>query len=120
MDNGTRTVLIVDDDPQILRLLETILKQRRVHVLVTRRVAEALEICERETVHLLISDVKMPEMDGAKLAERVIELHPHASVLLISGYSKEAPPVSKAGHVRFLDKPFFPSQLMAQLRELLP
>ena len=120
MDNGTRTVLIVDDDPQILRLLETMLKPRRVNVLVTPRVAKALEICERETIHLLISDVKMPEMDGNNLAERVLKLHPQASVLMISGYSKEAPALGKAGQVRFLRKPFFPSELMGQLRELLP
>jgi DNA-binding NtrC family response regulator len=120
MDNGTRTVLVVDDDPQILRLLETMLKPRHVRVLVTPQPAEALRICESETVHLLISDVRMPEMDGRKLAERVLKLHPSASVLLISGSLTEAPAVGKASQVHFLRKPFFPSELMAELRELLP
>ena len=120
MDNGTRTVLVVDDDPQILRLLETMLKPRHVRVLVTPQPAEALRICESETVHLLISDVRMPEMDGRKLAERVLKLHPQASVLLISGSPPEAPAGSEAARVHFLRKPFFPSQLLEQLRELLP
>jgi CheY-like chemotaxis protein len=84
-------VLVVDDDPQILRLLETMLKPRRVKVFVTPRATEALQISEREAVHLLISDVGMPEMDGRKLAERVLKLHPQASVLLISGSPPEAP-----------------------------
>ena len=119
MDNGTRTVLIVDDDPQILRLLETMLKPRRVNVLVTPRVAKALEICERETIHLLISDVKMPEMDGNKLAERVLKLQPEAQVLLISGYEK-GPHTPKSPRVRFLRKPFFPSVLIQMLKQLLP
>ncbi len=113
-------MLVVDDDPQILRLLETMLKPRRVKVFVTPRATEALQISEREAVHLLISDVGMPEMDGRKLAERVLKLHPQASVLLISGSPPEAPAGSEAARVHFLRKPFFPSQLLEQLRELLP
>jgi CheY-like chemotaxis protein len=61
----------------------------------------------------------MPEMDGHKLAERVLKLYPEASVLLISGHQKE-PPAAKSAQVRFLQKPFFPSELLANLRELLP
>jgi CheY-like chemotaxis protein len=71
-------------------------------------------------VHVLISDVHMPEMDGDKLAERVLKLHPEASVLLISGYAREAPKLGKAGQVRFLRKPFFPSDLIERLMEMLP
>jgi two-component SAPR family response regulator len=53
-----------------------------------------------------------------KLAERVLKLHPEASVLLISGYFKEAPAAAKK--IRFLPKPFFPSELLRHLHELLP
>ena len=119
MHNGKRTVLVVDDDPQILRLLESMLKPRRVKVLVTARPAEALEICKREPVHPLISDVKMPEMDGRRLAERVLAVQPEASILLISGRTTD-PVVNNAPQVHFLRKPFFPSQLMEHLRKLLP
>jgi CheY-like chemotaxis protein len=114
--SAERTVLLVDDDPQILRLLESMLKPRRVRVLAAPRPSEALRIAEAEPVHLLITDIQMPEMDGHKLAERFLKLHPQASVLLISGLSIEPAPAQ----VHFLHKPFFPSQLMAQLRELLP
>ena len=113
-----RTVLVVDDDPQILRLLETMLKPRHVNVLSTPRPAEALEICAREPVHLLISDVKMPGMDGRKLAERVLELRPETSILLISGTTDDPGAISPRVH--FLRKPFFPSELLAQVRLLLP
>jgi len=119
MNNGKRTVLVVDDDPQILRLVEAMLKPRRVNVLSTALPGEALEICAREPVDLLISDVRMPEMDGRKLAERVLALRPEASVLLISGHAQESS-VSKTARVRFLRKPFFPSELTEQLRKLLP
>ena len=94
------------------------LRPRRAKILVAPKPSEAISICEREPVHLLISDLSMPEMNGRKLAERVLELQPEAHVLLISGVFKD--PTSEAGHIRFLKKPFFPSQLLAQLKELLP
>ena len=119
MPPESRTVLIVDDDPQILRLVEKMLRHRRVNVLMAPRPSEALAICKEQPVHLLISDVVMPEMDGNKLALRVLELHPTASVLLISGRYDEAME-SAPPSVRFLRKPFFPSQLIEYLRELLP
>jgi CheY-like chemotaxis protein len=120
MGDALRTVLIVDDEPQVLRLVEHMLRSRRIHLLFAPHAAGALEICKREPVHVLISDVNMPGMDGATLAERVLALHPEASVLMISGYAKEAPPLGKASQVRFLRKPFFPSELIERLMEMLP
>jgi two-component system, cell cycle sensor histidine kinase and response regulator CckA len=120
MRSEPQTVLIVDDDPQVLRLLEKMLRPRsNVKVLLSPRPADAIQICEREPVHLLISDVSMPEMDGDKLAERVVKLQPQIRVLLISGLPRDPPPAARNGRVRFLKKPFFPSQLLAQLAELL-
>jgi two-component system cell cycle sensor histidine kinase/response regulator CckA len=115
-----KTVLIVDDDPQILRLVEKMLGARRVNVLMAPRPSAALRICEQQPLDLLIADVALPEMDGDKLAERVLKLQPGAAVLLISGYYKDLPSSARLPQVRFLKKPFFPSQLIAQLRELLP
>lgn len=118
MNAAQRTVLIVDDDRQILRLVEKMLRPQGVTVLLASRPSEALRICEEQTVHVLISDVMMPEMDGGKLAERVLKMQPDARVLLISGQAK-VPPVAKLPNVRFLRKPFFPSVLLRELRELL-
>ena len=72
MKDAPRTVLIVDDDPQVLRLVEKMLKSRPVKILLAPRPSEALAICESQQVDLLISDVAMPEMDGNKLADRVL------------------------------------------------
>jgi DNA-binding NtrC family response regulator len=80
--------------------------------------SDALRICGEETVDVLISDISMPEMDGNKLAERVLKLNPRVRVLLISGAVDEAPKV-KGGQVRFLKKPFFPAELVRLLREML-
>jgi two-component system response regulator GlrR len=120
MDELVRNVLIVDDDPQILRLVERMLKARKVKIMVAPRPSEALQICEAQTVHLLITDLAMPEMDGAALAERFLKQQPAGGVLLISGRFKEAPATSHAGRMRYLKKPFFPSQLIQHLHELLP
>jgi CheY-like chemotaxis protein len=116
-----QTVLIVDDDPQILHLVEKMLGARpvKVNVLVAPRPSKALQICEAHPVHVLITDMAMPEMDGTKLAERVLKLQPNVKILLISGHYKDPPPCAGTGRVRFLKKPFFPSQLLEHLRELL-
>jgi len=120
MSERSRTVLIVDDDPQILRLVEKMLRPRKVKVLVAPRPTEALSICQSQTVHLLISDVVMPEMDGRKLAESVLKLQPEASILLISGHYREPPASAGVRQIAFLQKPFFPSELLRHLTELLP
>jgi DNA-binding NtrC family response regulator len=114
-----RTVLVVDDEPQILRLIEKMLGSSGVKVLQTPRPSEALKICEFTPIDVLISDVSMPEMDGIRLAEKVLKDHPAVSVLLISGQYKDTPPSARSARIRFLKKPFFPSQLVALLREML-
>ncbi len=115
-----RTVLIVDDDPQILRLVEKMLRARPFKIRMAPRPREALEICEREPIHLLISDIAMPEMDGDKLAEKILRLQPETRVLLISGHFKDDPASADSARVKFLKKPFFPSDLLSSMRELLP
>ena len=60
----------------------------------------------------------MPEMDGNKLVDRVLKRHPAASALVISGHYGEIP--RNSARIRYLKKPFFPSDLIGHLRELLP
>ena len=118
MSEPTRTVLMVDDDPQMLRLMRAMLGPQDVNILAAPRPSDALRICGEERVDVLISDVSMPEMDGNKLAERVWRLRPDVRVLLISGEVNQAPAV-RGGRVRFLKKPFFPAELIKLLREML-
>src|ERR1035437_5490022 len=118
MFEATQTVLIVDDDPQIPRLVRAMLGPHNVNVLAAPLPSDALRMCGEETVDVLISDVSMPGLGGNKLRERVLKPHPGVSVLLISGEVNEAPAV-KGRRVRFLKKPFFPAQLVKVLREML-
>jgi len=118
MSPGPQTVLIVDDDPQIVRLVRAMLAPQNVRVLGTQLPAEALRLCEEETIDVLISDVAMPGMSGHKLAERVARLNPRVAILLISGAVDHAPAV-RGAHVLFLKKPFFPADLVHLLRQML-
>jgi CheY-like chemotaxis protein len=102
----------------MLRLVEKMLRPRKVIVLSAPRPSQALEISETQPVDLLISDVAMPEMDGHRLAKNFLKIHPSAAVLLISGHFKNPP--EDTDRMKFLSKPFFPGQLVQYLRELLP
>lgn len=119
MSDAVPTVLIVDDEPQILRLVQTMIGPRRANVLAAPRPSEALRICATTPVDVLISDMSMPEMNGLKLAERVLSLHPEAAIILISGQLNQPPLAARNGRVKFLKKPFFPSDLIAMLEEVL-
>jgi DNA-binding NtrC family response regulator len=103
--------MIVDDDPQILRLLRAMLGPQNVNVLSAPRPSDALaDLWGADRGRVDFRRIHA-EMDGNKLAERVLKLHPRASILLISGEVNKAPAV-KAGQVRFLKKPFFPAELI--------
>ena len=120
MADGTRTVLIVDDDAQILKLVEKMLRPRNFRIEVAPKPSDALRIAESQPIHLVISDIALPEMDGKRLTERVLKLHPEAAVLLISGQYREGSRLVKSARVKFLGKPFFPSDLLRALDELFP
>ncbi len=120
MSVAPRTVVLVDDDPNILRLVEKMLKPRPIELLSVPRPAEVLRICETRTVDVLISDIAMPEMDGIQLAMRVLDLQPETKILLISGHWNGDEPPIDSPRVTFLPKPFFPSDLVARIKELLP
>lgn len=119
MSDSRRTILIVDDEPEILRLVEKMIGPHRANVMLAPLPSEALRICETHAVDVLISDIQMPEMDGIKLAERVLKIRPETSVLLISGHLKDPPATARSGRVKYLGKPFFPSDLIRVLEGML-
>ena len=115
-----RTALIVDDDAQVLKLVEKMLRPRNFRIQVAPKPSDALRIAAAEPVHLLISDIGLPEMDGKRLTEKILKLYPDAAVLLISGRYRENSQVVKSARVKFLSKPFFPSDLVRVIGELFP
>ena len=85
---------------------------------------DAVDICEGfppGAIELLLTDVVMPEMNGAEVAQRVSEMHPGVAVLYMSGYTADA--ILRDGVVHaasdLLQKPFTPDALAAKVREVL-
>ncbi|GMU58874.1 MAG: hypothetical protein AMXMBFR34_06370 [Myxococcaceae bacterium] len=120
---GSESILVVEDEPRLRRLVARVLKDFGYSVTDAGSAEEALALGEElhARLALLLTDVRMPGMDGHTLARKLRERHPALKVLLMSGY---APDESVAhdvtsGAVPFLSKPFTPDGLARRVRELL-
>jgi two-component system cell cycle sensor histidine kinase/response regulator CckA len=118
---GIETVLLVEDNQPLRELIQVILKGAGYTVLVASHGGEALEVSkhQRGPIHLLISDLVMPEVGGRELATRLWETRPDLRVLFMSGYlgddvMKHAPHGPGIG---FIGKPFMPEDFIRKVRE---
>jgi CheY-like chemotaxis protein len=123
MPHGSETILVVEDDAEVRAFTRHVLQTCGYTVLEAAHGGEAIPLAEEHQgpVHLLVSDVVMPEMGGRRLAERILALKPGIKVLYVSGYTPDA--VVRHGVVEseaaFLQKPFTPSVLARKVREVL-
>jgi CheY-like chemotaxis protein len=120
---GSETVLVVEDDPAVRLLARVALQRSGYHVLDAGNPQEAVRIAGDYTlpIHLLLSDVIMPESEGAPLVERLRSARPDLRLLYMSGYTDDAilhHGVLEEG-IPFLQKPFTPQGLTQKVRELL-
>jgi len=114
------TVLCVDDEPNILSALKRSLRPEGVRVLTAVGGSEALETLERESVDLLISDMRMPGMDGAQLLEQVSQRWPGSIRILLTGHADMGATVAaiNRGRIfRYLNKPWDDTELRATVRQ---
>jgi signal transduction histidine kinase/CheY-like chemotaxis protein len=117
------TILLVEDAQRVRAVVREILEMSGYVVLEARHGAEALEISNRHagTIHLLVTDVVMPQMSGRELAQRLATLRPELKVLYMSGYTDDA--IVRHGvlasGIAFLSKPFTPDALALKVREVL-
>ncbi|HJR75684.1 MAG TPA: PAS domain S-box protein [Nitrospiraceae bacterium] len=120
---GRETVLLVEDEPGVRRLVNETLRLHGYTVLEARHGIEALLTGAKHMgpIHLLLTDVVMPQMSGPEVAEKLLEVRPEIKVLYMSGYP-DHPVFSKGGvdtERCFLQKPFTPSALAQKVREVL-
>jgi nitrogen-specific signal transduction histidine kinase/ActR/RegA family two-component response regulator len=118
---GNETVLLVEDEEAVRRIMSTVLKRQGYTVLEASTPLVALELFERhaEQIALLLTDVVMPVMGGPALAQRLVAIRPALRVLFVSGYTGSVPPQIQSPNVGFLTKPFQTGVLAARVREML-
>ncbi|NQT20332.1 MAG: PAS domain S-box protein [Planctomycetes bacterium] len=120
---GGETILVVEDEEPVRRFLVRALGRSGYDVLDAAGPTEALMIEQnhKERIHLLISDVIMPEMNGPQLAEKLRATRPELPVLYVSGYTRDAIPDAGIAQteVELLTKPFTPDQLNHRVRQAL-
>ncbi len=120
---GHETVLLVEDESAILTLGKRILGRLGYRVLAASTPVEAIHLAEQYAgeIHLLITDVVMPEMNGRELAKRLLSLYPGMKRLFMSGYTADV--IAHQGvldeGVNFLQKPFSHHTLSEKVREIL-
>jgi CheY-like chemotaxis protein len=119
---GDETVLLVEDEESIRRVVCESLRKNGYTVLEAENGPQAIAICEgHRRIDLLITDVIMPGMNGSELVQHVRSLRPDLPVLFMSGYTDRALVHQRLrdADAAFLQKPFTPSLLAAKVRELL-
>jgi two-component system, cell cycle sensor histidine kinase and response regulator CckA len=117
------TILLVEDESAILKMTRSMLEQQGYTVLAASTPGEAMRLAREHAgeIHMLMTDVVMPEMNGRELANNVISLYPHLKRLFMSGYTADV--IAHHGvlepGVYFLQKPFSMKELTAKVREVL-
>jgi PAS domain S-box-containing protein len=120
---GTESVLLVEDEPEVRRLVEKLLRLKGYRVLSAASPADAIAISRRHeaSIDLLLTDVIMPGMNGRELSRVLAPTRPSMRVLYMSGYTDVG--VSQQGILArgtaFLSKPFTPEALARKVREVL-
>jgi len=120
---GNETILLVDDDDLVRKLMHLAFVERGYTVLDAISAPEALKFCERhkDTIHLMLVDALLPRMNGAEIAKRAKSLRPKLKVLFISGCTGAAvvrDEILENGQA-FLEKPFAPDSLLRKARAVL-
>ncbi len=116
------TVLLVDDEPSILSALRRLLRPTGYQVLTANSGAEGLALLEAQHVTLVISDMRMPVMDGAQFLEQVRQRWPDTMRLLLTGYadiSSTVDAINRGEIYRYIAKPWDDNELLMAIRHAL-
>ena len=123
ISRGSETILLVEDEPMLLNMTRMMLELAGYHVLSASLPADAFRLADQYAgeIHLLITDVVMPGMNGRELAQKLMARQPNLRRLFMSGYTADV--IAHHGildpSVHFIQKPFSTSALAAKIREAL-
>ena len=116
-------VLVVDDDPAVLRMASKVLRRGGYEVLEAGGGREALQIADEHgsRIQMLLTDVVMPEMGGREVSEALRARYPHIQVLFMSAYTEDEVILRgvRVAEVNFVSKPFTVDGLRHKVREVL-
>ena len=115
-------VLLVDDEESILNSLRRLLRGQPYDVLLATSGAQALEIMAQQPIDLVMSDARMPNMDGATLLAQVYQLYPQTTRIMLTGYADPAAIIKaiNEGQIhRYISKPWHDEELLLTLRQSL-
>jgi signal transduction histidine kinase/CheY-like chemotaxis protein len=121
--DGQETILLVEDEPALLQMVTKALKKKGYKVLAASTPREALRLATEHgsEIHLLMTDVVMPEMSGQDLAEHLLSINPQLKRLFVSGYTADV--ISHNGVLdegtHFIQKPFSIQDLAVKVHEVL-
>jgi PAS domain S-box-containing protein len=122
-EGGGETILLVEDQEAVRSLAKAALRQHGYQVLEALDGADAIAVAKRYSgeIHLLLTDVVMPGMNGKELSERLIVMRPGLKVLFVSGYTANV--IAHGGvidhDIAYMAKPFSPDGLAAKVRKVL-
>jgi DNA-binding NtrC family response regulator len=107
-NNQNQSVLVVDDDQNVLEVLDARLSSSGLTVYKADSGHEALQMLKTRRIDLVVSDIKMPEMDGMALLSEIIRLQPGLPVIFLTAYANvpDAVTAVKSGAVDYVEKPF--------------
>ena len=121
MSTATTRILLVDDDDDLLRLLAIRLEGAGYGVLTTNKAEQALAMISRERPHLVITDLRMPGMDGAALFEAIRAMHSSLPVIILTAHGTipDAVAATNRGVFGYLTKPYDAQELLTQVEQAL-
>jgi len=116
----TGHILAVDDDPSVRKMIEDYLGDNEIRVTALASGRDITEVMKRETIDLLVLDLRLPGEDGMQIARKLRE-ESHLPIIMLTGRKDEADRVMglELGADDYLTKPFSPRELLARIRALL-
>jgi len=114
------TILIVDDDKHILNIFSQMIRLRGYEPLTAQNGKQALDILSKKNVNVVITDVRMPEMNGMELLTIIKKKYPDTDVIVITGYAStdDAVKAMKCGASDYILKPFSPDEVLLKVMDI--